>query len=191
VSGTSVFGAALAAGKTAKSYQEGMTTNCLGSSTGRYAPKHNPWAYYIDERSACRSFDVPSGTTSSGSLHADIVAGNLPTVGEVTPDLCNDAHDCSLATADNWLKAWMTQVFAGPDWTSGRLAVIITADEDDGSQGNKVLTTVIHASQNHRVVTVGLTHYSWTRLMTDLVGAPCIKLGCSAPSASSAFGLPL
>ena len=190
-SGPSVFGAALAAGKTAKAYQEGMRSNCQASSSGRYVPKHNPWAYYADERSECRSFDVPSGTASSGALHDDIMAGSLPTVGEITPDLCNDAHDCSLATADNWVKDLMTQVFAGPDWKSGHLAVIITADEDDGSQGNKVLTVVIHSSQNQRVVTSALNHYSWTRLMTELAGAPCINLGCSAASASNAFALPL
>ncbi|MCW2809738.1 MAG: phosphatidylinositol-3-phosphate phosphatase [Friedmanniella sp.] len=190
ISGPSVFGSALARGKTAKSYQEGMTSNCLGTSSGKYAPKHNPWAYYVDERAACQTFDVPTGTLSSGPLHSDIVAGTLPNVGEVTPDLCNDAHDCSLAVADGWLQGWMNQVFAGPDWRSGHLAVVITADEDNGSQGNKVLTTVVHPSQSHRVVSTPLTHYSWTRMMTELVGAPCLNAGCTAPSATVAFGLP-
>jgi hypothetical protein len=190
IGGPSVFGAALARGKTAKSYQEGMTSNCRATSSGQYAPKHNPWAYFVDERAACQTFDVPAGTTSSGALLTDIVSGQLPNVGEITPDLCNDAHDCSLSTADDWLRDWMAQVFAGPDWRSGHLAIVITADEDNGSQGNKVLTTVIHPSQNHHVVSTPLTHYSWTRMMTDLVGAPCLQSACTAPDATTAFGLP-
>jgi phosphatidylinositol-3-phosphatase len=31
-----------AAGKSWKAYQEGMTSNCMTSNTGRYAVKHNP-----------------------------------------------------------------------------------------------------------------------------------------------------
>lgn len=191
IAGPSVFGAALAAGRTAKVYQEGMSTPCQGTSSGRYAPKHNAWAYFAEERGACQALDIPSGTSSSGALRTDLLSGNLPAVAEVTPDLCNDAHDCSLATADSWLRNWMTVVFAGPDWRSGQLAVIVTADEDNGSQGNRVLTAVIHPSQDHHVVTTPLGHYSWTRLMTDLVGAPCIGAGCTAADAAVAFGLPL
>jgi len=168
-----------------------MSSNCQTSSSGRYAPKHNPWAYYVEERSACQALDVPAGSTLSGALHDDIVGGGLPTVGELTPDLCNDAHDCSLGTADAWLQGWLSQIFAGADWRSGRLAVIITADEDDGSHGNNVLTVVMHPSQDHRVVTAPLNHYSWTRLMTELVKAPCLEQGCVAASMSDAFGLPL
>ena len=33
---------------------------------------------------------------------------------------------------------------AGPDYRSGRLVIVVTGDEDNGSQGNKVLTVVIH-----------------------------------------------
>jgi hypothetical protein len=54
-----------------------------------------------------------------------------------------------------------------------------------------VLTTVIHPSQKHHVVPVGLTDYSWTTLMTDLTHTPCIGAGCTAPSAAEAFKLDL
>ena len=191
ISGPNTFGEAIAAGKTAKSYQESMTSNCLLTNSGRYAVKHNPWAYFTDDRVNCAKFDVPSGTTASGALHDDLVNGTLPNVGEVTPNLDNDAHDGSPLTADNWIKAWMQQIFSSPDWKSGRLAVIITADEDDRSQGNRVLTTVVHPSQNHHVVSTALTHYSWTVAMTDLATAHCLGASCKAPNAATAFGLPL
>jgi len=191
VGGPNVFGEAIAAGKTAKSYQESMPSNCSLTNSGRYAVKHNPWAYFTDDRTNCAKFDVPSGTAGSGALHDDIVNGTLPNVGEVTPNLDNDAHDGSLLTADNWIKSWMEQIVTSRDWESGQLAIIITADEDDGSQGNKVLTTVVHTSQNHHVVSTALTHYSWTRAMTDVAKAPCVGAGCTAANAATAFGLPL
>jgi hypothetical protein len=117
VSGASSFGAAVRAGRTAKLYAETMPTNCQQTDTSgsaNYAVKHNPWASFRDERTACRSFDVPLGSPSSGNLHNDTAAGRLPTIGMVVPNQCNDAHNCSLATADNWLKGWLPQLMAGP-----------------------------------------------------------------------------
>jgi acid phosphatase len=189
--GPDVFTATIQAGRTARSYQESMTSNCALSNQGSYAVKHNPWAYASSPaaRAACAAGDVPSGTSTAGALHDDIVSGGLPNVGEVTPNLANDAHDGSLATADSWLHGWLTLIYASPDWKSGHLAVIITADEDAHNQGNLVLTTVIHPSLAARAVTTPLTHYSLTQLLAQVGHAPCIGSGCGAPSLASAFGL--
>lgn len=184
----SVFSAAISTGRTAKTYNETMPSNCYLSNSGSYAVRHNPWAYFSSttERSRCRSYDKPF-TAFAG----DVSAGALPNVGMVTPNVCHDAHDCSLATADSWLKNTMTKVFNGPDWKAGRLAVVLTADEDDSSQGNKVLTAVIHPSQSHRVVTTALTHYSLTGLLCDVAHAPRLGAGATAPSMRTAFALPI
>ena len=188
LNGLSVFGQAIAAGKTAKVYADGMTSNCMASNTGRYVVKHNPWPYFTpqSETVPCSTHDVPET-----QLAGDITNGTLPNAGMVIPDLCNDAHDCALSVADDWFKTRMQKIFAGPDWQSGHLAVVLTADEDDSSQGNKVLTVVIHPSQNGHVVTSALTHYSLTRLYEDVVGAPYLFNAATAPSLSAAFGLPL
>jgi len=185
------FTATIQAGRQAKNYQESMTGNCKSSSGGGYAVKHNPWAYASSAaaHSACLQGDVPSGTSTAGALHDDIASGALPNVGTVTPNLSNDAHDGSLATADAWLKAWLTQVYAGPDWAAGRLAVVVTADEDSGGAGNKVLTVVLHPSLSGKVVSTPLTHYSLNALLTQVGHAACIANGCSAPSFAQAFGL--
>jgi len=190
IKGKSVFGEALAAGKTAATYADGMPTNCALSNGGSsYAVKHNPWAYFSDasERAGCRSFDVPESR-----LKADVTNGTLPNVGMVIPNQCNDAHDCSLTTADNWFKTRMQAIFAGPDWKSGRLAVVLTADEDDSSSGNKVLTVVIHPSQHAHVVSTALTHYSLTRLYERVIGAKTyLNKAATAPNMATAFGLPI
>lgn len=187
VHGTSVFGQAVAAGKTAGVYVDGMTQNCATSNGGSdYAVKHNPWAYFLDERDSCLRYDVPVN-----QLGAAITAGTLPNVGMVIPNLCNDAHNCPLSTADSWFGAWMAQLVRGPDWKSGHLVVVLTADEDDRSAGNTVLTVVIHPSQKKHVVVSALTHYSLTRLYEEVAGTAYLFNAGSAPSMASAFGLPL
>jgi len=189
VHGASVFGQALAAGKSARVYAEGMPGRCALEPGGeRYAVKHNPWAYFVDERSTCRRDDVPLDR-----LAADVAAGDLPNAGLVVPDLCHDAHDpdCDLADADAWLRDEVGAVLAGPDFASGHLAVVITADEDDRSQGNRVLTTVLHPSQHGHVVRTPLTHYSLTGLYDRVLGVRLLRRAAGAPDLARAFGLPL
>jgi hypothetical protein len=156
ISGSSVFSQALASGGTAAVYAEGMPGNCATENGGRrYVVRHNPWTYFVDDRAACQQFDVPADR-----LAEDVGAGRLPTVGMVIPDLCNDGHSCSLPSADAWLREHVESVLDGPDWRSGHLAVVITADEDDRSHDNLVLTTVVHPSLAHVVVNQPLTHLS-------------------------------
>ncbi len=186
--GTTVFARARAAGLQARVYAESMTSRCRTSSAGLYAVRHNPWTYFTgsSERNGCRSADRPAG-----GLAADITNGALPNAGMVVPNLCNDAHNCSLARADSDFRSWMRRIFAGRDWRSGHLAVVLTADEDDHSQGNRVLTVVIHPSQSGRVVTAPLTHYSLSRLYAQVTHTAPLMSAASAPSMAAAFHLPL
>jgi hypothetical protein len=187
VSGQSVFEQAIQSGHTAGVFADGMAAACQQKDGGtKYAVRHNPWTYFANERADCQRFDRPIG-----DLAAAVSAGTLPNVGMVVPNTCNDAHDCPLGRADDWFANWMTRIFAGPDWKSGQLAVVLTADEDDRSANNTVLTVVIHPSQKAHIVSAPLTHYSLTRLYEDVVGATHSGSAASAPSMSDAFGLPL
>lgn len=187
LTGHSVFGQAIAAGKTAATYADGMPSNCSLTRGGTaYVPKHNPWTYFVDERALCRKFNLPIG-----KLGGAITSGTLPNVGMVIPNLLHDAHDGSLGTADAWFKGWMMKIAAGPDWKSGRLVVVLTADEDDRISKNKVLTLVIHPSQQAKVVTTPLTHYSLTRLFEEVAGTKYQHYAATALSMRRAFGLPV
>ena len=52
----------------------------------------------------------------------------LPTISFVVPNLCNDMHDCSIATGDSWLRAKIDgyvgnasiRVVSAPDATTRR-----------------------------------------------------------------------
>jgi acid phosphatase len=184
-----VFGQAWANGHTAKTYAENAATSCDMKGTTLYAVRHNPWLYFTPtaERTQCTTSDVPFP-----QFAGDVTAGTLPDVGLLVPNLCNDAHNCSLATADAWFRQRMQEIFSGPDWLSGHLAVILTADEAGrGAASNNVLSVVIHPSQAGHVVATPLNHYSLTRLCEDVAHAPYLGNAATAPSLSDAFGLPI
>ena len=187
IRGASVFGQALAAGRSARVYADAMTNSCrLNDESDRYAVRHNPWTYFVDERAECARHDV-----ALGQLADDVLSGRLPNAGMLVPDLCHDAHDCSLPGADRWLRSQLAPILAGPDFASGRLAVVLTADEDDRTQGNRVLTAVIHPSLERRIVHAPLTTYSLTRLYDEVLGTRLLGKAADARSIADTFGLPL
>jgi hypothetical protein len=89
------------AGLSWKAYMEDLPHPCyLGAASGGYAKKHNPFAYYVDiasDRARCGRI------VSFGALSADLRGGALPTYAFISPNLCDDGHDCSLETADRFL----------------------------------------------------------------------------------------
>jgi phosphatidylinositol-3-phosphatase len=184
--GHSVFGAARKAGLSAHVYAESMGSTCALASRGEYAVRHNPWTYFPHDRRSCRASD-----TSLARFARDVRRGRLPRAGMVVPNLCHDAHDCPLATADAWLKDEVGRAMSGPDYTSGRLAIVITADENDGSPGNRVLTVVVHPSVQGVVTSAALNHLSLCRLYTQVLGVPALRHARHAQSMSKAFGLQL
>jgi phosphatidylinositol-3-phosphatase len=190
LNGPSVFGQALAKGDTAMVYAESEPSNCYPTNaSGGYVVRHTAWPYFVDETSACKIGQVPSGNATSGAFAADAAAGHLPNVGWLIPNICNDAHDCSLSVADHWLKTMLPDAFNGPDWRSGHLAVVVTADEDNRTGDNTVLTVVAHPSLSGKVVTSPLTHYSLSAFLSAMSGSTPLRSAAGAPSFAAAFGL--
>lgn len=187
--GPSVFGQTLSKGGTAKLYAEALPSPCARTSSGAFAVRHTPWTYFVDERLACIEGTVAVGTPAAGPLARDIKAGSLPTTGMLVPDLLHDAHDGTLGQADAWLKGWLPRLIAGPDFTSGRLAIVVTADEDDYTRVNKVLTVVLAKGLEHKVVSIPLTHYSLTRFIDQVAGARPLRGAAKATPLGAAFGL--
>ena len=182
--GSSVFSQALAHGLTAGTYADSMPHNCALANSGHYAVRHNPWTYFVDDRTACGSSDVPAS-----ALRHDVRHAALPNVGFLVPNLVHDAHSASLAAADDWISARLDLLTSGRDWRSGRLAVVVTADEDDRHSGNKVLTLVASRYQEHKVVRERLTHYSLTRFIEDVLGVRHLTKARRAPDMTAAFGV--
>ena len=100
VRGRSLADTLAAAGKTWKTYAEDLPyPGFTGGSAGRYAKKHDPFLYFRDvvDSRARRNRVVPFT-----QLGRDLARHRLPDFSLVIPNLCNDMHDCSVATGDAW-----------------------------------------------------------------------------------------
>jgi hypothetical protein len=118
----------IAAGKTWKSYAEDLpSVGYTGGDTGNYAVRHNPLAYMTD---------VQNNSTQVKNLvpftqfSADLPTANLPQYSFIVPNLCNDAHDCPLATADAWLKANIDPLIQSPVFQKDGLLIIVFDEAD-------------------------------------------------------------
>jgi hypothetical protein len=161
-----------------RSYQESMPSSCDLTNSGEYAVKHNPAAYYTNIRTACQSQDVPLGSAISARFTF------------VTPNLCHDMHDCSIATGDSWLKSYLPGLLASTAYTGGGTAIFVTWDEDDGSSQNHVATLVISPyTPAGSTSSSTFNHYSLLHTSELMLGLPCLGNACTAASMRTPFGL--
>src|SRR5512143_285724 len=121
-----------ASGRTWKTYQEDMPSACFdGSDYGNYAIKHNPFVYFkpirLDAERCTRSV-VPLP-----DLATDLATGALPNYVYITPNLCNDAHDCDLDVADAWLRSILLPVQTALEIEGKPYLIVLTWDEGQGN----------------------------------------------------------
>ncbi|WP_034609773.1 alkaline phosphatase family protein [Cellulomonas sp. URHD0024] len=176
IAGPSLFSQVAEAGLEWRSYQEAIPAPCAQDSAGPYAVKHNPAAYYTELRSDCARWDV-----GLDALTADLAAGSLPAFAFVTPDMCNDTHDCSVATGDTWLSDVLPTILRSRSYTDGTTAVFVTYDEDDSAHDNVVPFVAIAPSVPAGSVFPGRTdHYTLLRTTETMLGLPPLGLAGSA-----------
>jgi phospholipase C len=124
-------------GRTWKLYAEGMPAPCTAANTGVYAVRHNPFLYYPDvtnDNAYCVAHDVPF-TRLSADLRS---AASLPNYVFISPNLCNDMHDCTVKAGDAWLARQAKLILASPAFTTQKSLLVITWDEGD-TTSNKVV----------------------------------------------------
>ncbi len=169
-----------AAGLTWKSYEESMSRPCQLTGSGGYVPRHNPAVYYDSLRldpARCQAHVV-----NYTNLAADLTsASSTPNYAMITPNLCNGTHDCSIATGDTWLKNNVPAILGSPACTIDQCLVVLTWDEDNGSQGNHILT-VLAGSLAKQGVTSGTRydHFSQLRTVEGLLGLPTLTANDAA-----------
>jgi hypothetical protein len=151
----------IGAGLTFGGYSEGLPS--VGSTTcssGNYARKHNPWVNFTN---------VPSADNLPyTSFPTDY--STLPTVSWVVPDLCDDMHDCTIATGDTWLK---NSLDGYAQWaTTHNSLLIVTFDEDDGSGGNNIATLFYGQPVRTGTYTEHIDHFDVLRTIEDMYGLP-------------------
>jgi hypothetical protein len=164
-----------------RSLEESMPSNCDLSDSAEYAVRHNPAVYYTNIRTDCATRDVPLGSTPDLSARFTFV----------TPNLCDDTHDCSVQTGDTWLQGFLPKVFSSAEYAAGRTAVFLTWDEDDSRSGNHIATLVMAPSVKPGTVSsTAFNHYSMLRSTEEMLGlSPLLGGAASATSMRSAFNL--
>jgi hypothetical protein len=161
-----------------RSLQESMPSNCSRTSSGNYAPKHNPAAYFTNI--SCGANDVPLSSVPDVSARFTFV----------TPNLCHDMHDCSVSTGDAWLAGFLPKVLDSNEYRAGKTAVFVTFDEDDRSASNQITTIVIGPSVPTGARSgMRFDHYAMLRTTEELLGLGYVGAAASAPSMRAAFGL--
>ena len=180
----------VAAGKTWKSYAEDIPNACyLGGDTGNYARKHNIFPLLSD---------VANDPTGQGCNNVpftrfatDLANGTLPAFSNIVPNLCNDAHDCSLSTADSWLQTNIAPLIASPVFQQDGLLIIVF-DESGGDNtlgGGRVYWAAISPkSKRGYQSTTTYQHPSTLRLILKGLGVNVFPgASATAPDMSEFF----
>ncbi len=171
-----------ASGRTWKDYQEDMLAPCFIGSRYPYAQKHNPFIYFDPIRlntPRCKQHIVPLT-----ELDQDIANGTLPNFIFVTPNLCNDAHDCFVNVADAWLNTFLQKLTPVLDATQQPYLIVLTWDEGATKEG----CCGLPASAGGRIATVLIspqaklgfkddtpyTHYSLLKTIETFWGLPLL-----------------
>lgn len=157
-----------------RAYMEGLPSACdTVANSGGYAKKHDPFLYFRDvvgNRARC------SQVVPYGRLAGDLRSGRLPDFVWLSPNLCDDGHDCSLRQADRFLASVLPALLRelGPGGV-----LMLTWDEGKSDRsccggqaaGGRVATIV--AGPGARAATVSgapFDHYSLLRTVEDLFG---------------------
>ncbi|GAB3206343.1 alkaline phosphatase family protein [Nocardia tengchongensis] len=150
-SGNNIGNQLITASKTFKSYSEAMPSDgYTGCTSGTYARKHNAAPFFSNVPATS---NVRFSTFPTSANYA-----SLPTVSYVAPDLCNDMHDCSIKTGDNWLKNNMD---AYAQWAKTHNSLlIVTFDEDNGGSSNHIFTTFVGAHTQVGSFSNQINHYN-------------------------------
>jgi acid phosphatase len=191
VSSDNVVRRLLAAGKTWKSYAEdipyvGYDTG--GVVRGKYAARHVPLSYFSDltaDSSQLRRL-VPFT-----QLAMDMAGDTLPHYSFIVPNLCHDAHDCALDSADVWLRDKIDPLLQHPTFQrDGLLIIMFDESANDNTRGGGRIVWIAVSPKARRGYQSSTTyqHASTLRLSLEALGITQFPNGAaSAPQMGEFF----
>jgi acid phosphatase len=161
-----------ASGRTWHSYQESMGSPCGKVTSGNYAPKHNPFVYYTDISAASCQANVVDYSNLAGDLNSSRLANYV----FITPNLCNDMHDCSVGTGDAWLSKNVPTILGSAAFTQQHSLLMLVWDEDDSSQSNQVAFVAVGWKVKAAYKSgVRYNHYSLLKTVEASWGLPALN----------------
>ena len=159
------------AGLTWKVYAQSLPSiGYMGSQSGAYVKRHNPAPWYSD---VINSAAEQQRMVPFTQLATDLAKGTLPNYSIIIPDLQNDAHDGTLAQADDFLSVHVSPVLQYPQFRNDGL-MVVTFDECDAAVGacNELVYTALIGPNVKRGSTSGALyrHESTLRMILDAFG---------------------
>jgi acid phosphatase len=178
------------AGTSWKAYMESMPAACRTTDSSPYVAKHNPFVYFNNIRTdatRCNSHVLPL-TQLATDLKS---ASTTPRFGWITPNMCNDMHDCSISTGDTWLSNQVPAILNSAAFTTQNSALFLLWDEDDFTGTNQV-ELVVAGSQVKKgyISNTQYNHYSLMRTIEDAWNmAPLTSNDTAASPMTDFFGV--
>jgi phosphatidylinositol-3-phosphatase len=130
-------------GYTWRSYEESLPYagfQGVYSADNMYYRRHNP---LIDFSDVCPGSGQELNSVPYSHMAADFADNNTVNYAYITPDSDEDAHNGTLAGADQWLQANLPAILARPEFGSGGDGILfIVWDEGDLSTDNRCSATV-------------------------------------------------
>jgi len=127
-----------------RSYQEGLPyPGFKGVSYGGYLRRHNP---IIDFTDTCASGQATNSVPFS-QLETDIRNHTTPNYAYITPNVTHDAHNGSLAQADDWLSQEVPAILALKEFQPGGDGILFIVWDESGlssgsGQDNRCTSTI-------------------------------------------------
>ena len=152
-------------GRTWRAYMEKMPAPCTTTDSGTYAQKHNPFVHYsviVNDAQRCQSHVIPKTP-----LVTHLSTGDVANYTWITPDLCNDMHDCAVSVGDTWLKKYVTAILASPAWDANSV-IFITFDEGTSTTGGGGRIPLIVVSPRTRAGTSVSAPYNHYNLLATI-----------------------
>jgi hypothetical protein len=97
----------------------------------------------------------------------------------VIPDLCNDTHDCPVATGDGWLHDWIPRLTESTAYRDGSTAIFVVWDEPTPMPFFAIAPSVSAGSTTSTAV----DHFALLRTTEEMLGLPTtLGAASAAPS---------
>jgi acid phosphatase len=152
----------------------------------KYARKHCPLSFFSD---VVNSSSEKLNLVPFTEFKTDLANNSFPRYSFVTPNLCNDAHDCPLGTADGWLKNNIAPLIKSASFKNGGLLIIVFDESaSDNAHGGGRVAWVAISSQFSKLgykSTAGYQHQNTLRLMLQGLGVKTYP-GSAASAANMA-----
>ncbi len=189
VSARNLFDQLEAKGKTWRVFAQNVPLGCYTGETasggpdgsGNYARKHNPAVSFTDiSGNPARCANI------TDFQHFRPGAADFELI---IPNLCNDMHDCSIATGDAFLAGFVPKMLDSPAFA--RSVLFITFDEGTSGahSGGQIPTLVLSPLVRQGTVDKEYAdHYSILRTIQDSWGLGCLANSCSATGLGRLFG---